>query len=346
MRESPNGKSPTVVEVRRGAAVESWHRGSWVLVDAAGTVLDGAGDLATPVFVRSAVKSLQALPLLESGAAERFAFDDADLALALASHSGEPCHTERVAAILERVAAILERLGLGVDNLRCGAHPPFDAETRRELEARGEEPTALHNNCSGKHAGFLALALHLGVPAERYLDPESAGQSLVREALGAMCDLDPGGLETAIDGCSAPTFRVPLPNLATGLARLATPDRLDAERAACCRRLTEAARAHPHLIAGSHGRLCTALSRATGGRLFPKIGAEGVYVIGACGADRGLAVKMEDGGKRGLHALVMALVERLGWADEDALEQLHEWRDPTLTNHRGLEVGRLEVRLP
>ena len=163
---------------------------------------------------------------------------------------------------------------------------------------------------------------------------------------GTTCDLAPGAIDQAIDGCSAPTFRLPLPNLATALARLATPDRLEGERAAHCRRLTRAAGAHPHLVAGNHGRPCTALARATGGRLFPKIGAEGVYVIGVCGADRGLAVKVDDGGKRGLHALVMALVERFGLAGEDELERLRDWRDLKLTNHRGLEIGRLEVRLP
>ena len=154
MPTSGGAANPVLVEVWRGPAVESWHRGAWVLADGAGTVLDGAGDWETPIFPRSSIKALQALPLLESGAAERFGFDDGDLALAIASHNGEPCHTERA-------AAMLARLGLGAGDLLCGAHPPGDPATEAALRARGERPSALHNNCSGKHAGFLALARQL-----------------------------------------------------------------------------------------------------------------------------------------------------------------------------------------
>jgi L-asparaginase II len=307
-----------------------------VLVDSSGAVLEGAGEWQRPVYARSAVKSLQALPLVESGAAERYGYGDEELALALASHNAARVHTE----VVRRV---LERLGLGVEHLACGAQPPTDREARAELEARGEAPTALHNNCSGKHAGFLALALHLGVPPERYLDPDSASQQLVRRALLEMSGVADDELSVAIDGCSAPTFRLPLVGLATAFARVADPAGLAPERRRACEWMQRAVAAHPVLIAGEPGRLCTSVARASGGRLFPKIGAEGVYAIGAVGRDRALALKIDDGGRRALHALVVHLVERLGWLEGEALAELDGYRETPLRNWAGLEVGRTEV---
>jgi L-asparaginase II len=334
--EKPYADNPVQVRLVRGHAVESVHRGAWVLSDVSGRVLAHSGDPAQPIFARSAVKAFQALPLIESGAAARFGYSESELALALASHDAEPGHTEPV-------LAVLGRLGLGVEHLRCGPQVPGNRDARQELAALGLSPTALHNNCSGKHAGFLTLATHLGVPPEEYLAPESAGQRLVRAALADLAGLAPMDLEVAVDGCSAPTFRLPLAGLATAYARLADPSGLAPERAAACRRVTAAAAHHPELIAGSSGRLCTDLSRVSGGRLFPKIGAEGVYGIGLVGSGLGLAVKVDDGQHRGLHPLVVALVERLGWLGADALEALEGWRERRLVNRAGLVVGRTEV---
>ena len=328
-------ENPVVVRVWRGDAVESVHRGAWCLVDPAGRVLAGNGHWDSPFYARSSIKSLQALPLFETGAVERFRFQDEEVALALASHSGEPCHTERV-------RATLERLDLTVDHLRCGAHPPTDDATRDALARRGEAPSALHNNCSGKHAGFLTLALHLAAPLGAYLDPASEGQRLVREALAAMTDTSAEDLVPAIDGCSAPTYRIPLRGLATAFARVANPDGLAAARRDSCRRMVAVAGRHPVLIGGSKKRIDTDLLRACGGRLFPKIGAEAVHAIGAVGKDRGLAVKIDDGGPRALHALVLGLIEELDLASAGELDALRSWRDRTLSNHAGLPVGRVE----
>jgi L-asparaginase II len=332
-------ENPLQVRVWRGERVESVHRGTWVLVDPDGAVLAGSGAYAEPMYARSSVKAFQALPLLASGAAERFEFTSEELALALASHNAEAVHTLTV-------QATLKRLGLGVEHLQCGPQVPGDPRVRFELRAAGVEPSALHNNCSGKHAGFLALALHLGVPVERYLDPGTESQVAVRHALAELAGLAPDDLSLAVDGCSAPTWRLPLVNLARAFARLANPDGLGAERAAQCRRLTDVAAAHPNLIAGDHRRLCTDLARATGGRLFPKVGAEAVYAVGEVGGGRGLAVKLDDGGPRGLHALVMALLRRFDMLRPDELDALSSWAEPRLRNHAGLEVGRLEVPLP
>jgi len=328
--------NPVVGRVWRGGAVESVHRGSWVVADAAGDVLAGAGDHGHAYYARSTVKALQALPLLESGAAERFDLTDRELALALASHNGEARHTEVV-------AGLLARLGLGVEALRCGAQVPGDPTVREELRRTGARPSALHNNCSGKHAGFLALALHLGVDPADYLDPSSEGQRQVLRAVAGMCGVEPERVALATDGCSAPTFALPLARLAGAFARLCAPDGLEPRRAACCRRMTDVVARFPELVAGEHKRLCTDLSRATAGRLFPKIGAEAVYVVGDRASGRALALKLDDGLWRGLHPVLLGLLEREGFATAAELEPLAGWRDPVRTNHAGLEVGRFEV---
>ncbi len=331
-------ENPILCRIVRGAHVESWHRGSWVLVDTAGTILDGAGDRSAPVFARSSVKSLQALPLFESGAAERFGVTPAETALAVASHDGEALHTKTVAAWLERI-------GASPSELRCGAHPPRDGEARAELERNGAEPSPLHNNCSGKHTGFLTLARHLGTPPERYLDPTAEPQMLVRRAVAETCGVADEDVTTAIDGCSAPTFRLPLRALATGIARVANPAALAPKRRAACARIGAAVAQYPELIAGSRGRICTDIVRASSGRLFPKVGAEAVYLLGVRGGDRGLALKIDDGTPRALHAVLVGLLERLELAAADEIAALELWRGRPLRNWAGLEVGTTEVSL-
>lgn len=335
-RERAYPENPPLVRVWRGSAVESQHRGAWVLCDASGAALAGAGEWRNPVYARSAVKCLQALPLFESGAADRFGFSPAEIALALASHSGERRHVE----VVERT---LSRLGLSVSDLRCGAQPPADPEARAALRARGERPSAVHNNCSGKHAGFLALALHLGAPVDRYLDPEGPVQLVVREAVLAMTGLAPAELSTAVDGCSAPTFRMPLSALATAFARVVDHAGFPPARRSACERMVAAVAAHPDLIAGTHQRICTAISRATGGRLFPKIGGEAVYALADRASGRALAVKIDDGSTRGLHALLVELIARHGFADARELEALEPYAERSIRNWAGLEVGRTEV---
>ncbi|MFN0009548.1 MAG: asparaginase [Planctomycetota bacterium] len=329
-------ENPVLVRIRRGDAVESQHRGAWVLTDSSGKVLEGMGEFSRPVFVRSSVKSLQALPLLETGAAERFGFSDVEIALALSSHNAEARQTDAV-------AGLLARLGLAESDLQCGAEAPRDPESSARLRAGAGKPSAIHNNCSGKHAGFLALALHLGVPKERYLDPSSAGQTLVREAVLAMSGVEEADLTTAVDGCSAPTFRMPLTGLATAFARLTSPGGLERPRREACERMIASVAAHPEMIAGAHKRICTEIARVTRGRIFPKIGGDAVYGIGICGADRGLAIKIDDGSNRGLQPLVVALLSRFGFLSSSEVGALAPWRQETIRNWAGLATGSTEV---
>lgn len=328
--------NPILVRVRRGAFVESVHRAAFTVRDADGRAVDGLGDTRSRMFARSAIKALQALPLIETGAADRFGLSSADLALSISSHNAEAQHTERA-------AAMLERLGLDASALRCGSQSPGDPAARQALKEADAKPTALHNNCSGKHAGFLTLGAHLGADPARYLDASDAVQSLVRTAVGEMCDADPASLTFAIDGCSAPTWRLSLDAMATAFARLVEPDALEPGRAAAARRLIEAGVRHPELVAGEHKRLDTALMRVSDGNLFCKVGAEAVYLIANRERGHGLAIKVDDGGYRGLFPLVVGLCVHLGWLERDRAERLTGFAPGPHTNWAGLEVGTIEV---
>jgi L-asparaginase II len=329
-------ENPALVHVWRGSAVESQHRGTWVVTDTDGEVIAGSGRFEHPFFVRSTIKSLQALPLIETGAAEAADLDSAELALAIASHDGEECHTSVV-------AGLLERLGLAESDLLCGPQVPGSVSARREMTLAGAAPNQLMNNCSGKHAGFLALAKHMGVDPAAYIDPASPSQELIRRTVCELAGVETSELTTGLDGCSAPTFRFPLVGLARAFARMANPDGLAPDRAAACRRLTAAATEHPVLIGGSAKRLDTDLAALPGGLLFPKVGADAVYAVGHIGSGRGLAVKMDDGSLRGMHPLVMHLLEEHGFLDGADTSPLEPWTDPVMRNRAGLGVGRVEV---
>lgn len=319
--------NPALIRLFRGGQLESIHRGAWALVESSGRVIDQLGDADQMIYPRSAMKSLQALPLLESGAFERFGFDDRHLALAIASHSGE---AEHITIANDGLA----KLGLDSTNLQCGSQRPMHSSP--EVKA-----TAASHNCSGKHVGFLAVALQLGGDVEHYLDPDAEGQRLVLDAVTEITDA--ASLDIGIDGCSAPTFRMSLTALATGMARIANPGQLIEHRATAARRVTEAARMHPSLVAGSHERFCTDLLRATDGRIFGKIGAEGVYAFGVVGADLGFAGKADDGNARGLYPVMIDLLRRRGLLSDQEHSALHPWSDLELLNSAGAVVGHVEI---
>jgi L-asparaginase II len=316
--------NPMLVEVTRGGAIESVHRGAIAIADAEGRFVHALGDVTAPVYPRSALKPLQAVPLVTSGAAQRFSLGDKELALACASHAGEPFH-------VEAVAAWLARIGASEADLACGPHLPFDDGAATALIRLGLAPTRLHNNCSGKHAGFLSVAKMIGAPFAGYEAPDGPVQGLVREALGRFCGIDPATLPAALDGCHAPAFRLPLGAFAQGMARFATGLRLPAEEAEAARRLLLAMRAKPDYAAG-HDRLCTKLIRLLSDGIV-KSGAEGTYAAALPGLGLGLALKIDDGGKRAAEAVLIGCLERLGALPEGAVKTA-----PVLTT-RGVAVG-------
>ncbi len=324
--------SPVLVEVLRGERVESVHRGSVAVLDADGAVVLALGDIDRPIFPRSAVKALQALPLIESGAADRFSLTAAQLALACASHSGEPAHAETAASMLART-------GHGEGALECGGHWPMGDSAQRALAAAGQKPGALHNNCSGKHAGFVCLACALDEDPAGYIAADHRVQREVRAALIETTG-DPHLPENCgIDGCSIPAYAVPLRALALGFARFGTGHGFGPVRATAARRLREAVAEVPFMVAGT-GRFDTVLMEAMRERAFVKVGAEGVYCAALPELGYGVALKIDDGAGRAAEVAMAALIERLMRLDGQQALTVMDLARPTLRNWNGIAVGR------
>ena len=328
--------NPLLVEVTRGNLVESRHRAAFAVSDAEGRIVLSAGDYERPVYARSSLKPIQAIPLLETGAAAAFDLGDAEIALACASHNGEPRH-------VECVAAWLERLGLGEEDLECGPHMPYHEGSMIRLLKSGAAPNRMHNNCSGKHSGFLTVARHLGHPTRGYIGLEHPVQQRILGVLESMSGLDLSNAPKGIDGCGIPVIAMPLGNLALAFARFADPEDQPDARQAAVKRIGAAMAADPFMVAGSE-RFCTAMITATRGRALVKTGAEGVF----CGAlpelGLGFALKTDDGARRAAENLTARLLHRLGVLDEANLAALANPLAPILRNRAGTEVG--EVRRP
>lgn len=325
--------NPLVVEVTRGDMVESRHRATVAVVDADGKVVRAWGDIERPVYGRSAIKPLQALPLVETGAADRFAVSPAELALACASHSCEPRH-------IDAVAAWLDRMGLSPADLECGSHLPMEEQAMKAV-IRNETPlTGLYNNCSGKHAGFLATALHKGEPTKGYIRFEHPVQQRILGVLEQVCGLDLGRAPRGIDGCGIPVIGIPLGNIALGMARLADPDELPEPRAAAARRIVAAMVAEPFMVAGT-GRFCTVMMEALGGKAVLKTGAEGVYCAALPELGLGVALKVDDGAGRAAEVAMGAVLVHLGVIDEALRRRVADSLTPPVLNRAGRETGRV-----
>ena len=325
--------NPVLVEVLRGSLVESAHRGAVCVVDADGVTVLTLGDVAQPVFPRSAVKALQALPLVESGAADRYRLDDEELAIACGSHGGEPKHV----AAVERMLA---RAGLDAAALECGAHRPSHSPSAEALVCAGRAPSALHNNCSGKHAGFLCVARHFGVEHRGYVAPSHPVQQAAKATIEELTRVILGQDQCGIDGCSVPTWAVPLQNLAQAFARFGTGRGLSAARADAAARLRAACARHPFFVAGT-GRLATVAMERLRERAFVKGGAEGVFCAALPNQGLGIAFKCDDGAGRAAEAVMAALLIRLMQLEPDARATLERFAQPAISNWNGVEVGRL-----
>jgi L-asparaginase II len=324
---------PILVEVTRGATVESRHAGSVAVVDARGSVVHAWGDIDSPVFARSAIKSVQALPLIETGAADAFGVSDAELALACASHGGESIHTDCV-------ESWLGRLGLGEKDLECGAQVSSHEATAHAVLRSGGTFTQVHNNCSGKHSGFLTGARHHRESTRGYIAPDHPTQLRWRRAMEEMSGTDLARAPTGTDGCGIPVIGVPLRGLARAFARIADPAGLAADRIAAISRLRGAVARHPLMVAG-HGRFCSELMTALGERVFVKTGAEGVFCAAMPTLGLGLALKVADGAGRASEVACAAILNKLDVIDDAARAQLaHRLVAPVL-NRAGKRVGEI-----
>lgn len=327
--------NPVLAKFVRGNTVENMHRGAFCVTDADGNIIAAEGYVDRPVFPRSAIKSIQALAIFRSGADKKFALTEKDLAIACSSHHAEQEHAEAVTAFLERVE-------FSIADLECGAHVPTNREARNQIKKEGAAPTQIHNNCSGKHTGMLAVAKASGQAAKHYVAPDHPVQEMVRqcveEVIGTRLSADACGT----DGCSIPTYAAPLKNFAQGFAKMATGQNLSAEDAAAAKKLFDAMVKYPTLVAGSNA-IDTVLMEVFGDNLVLKLGAEGVY----CGAIRdkgwGFALKCDDGNMKAAEAMVSALIAGIAAPSLAQTEILNARRNQPSKNWNKIEVGSMQA---
>jgi L-asparaginase II len=327
------------VTVRRGPVVESRHALRFAACDPAGRLVASSPDPDRVTMFRSSAKPFQLLPLVERGYADRWGFGDEELAVMAASHTGTARH-------VELVRGILARIGLGEDALECGYHDPEDPGSLARLRAGAEPRSPLYNNCSGKHAGLLALVRSEGWPVEGYFRPEHPLQQLLHRTVAEMCGVAPESVPIGMDGCSLAVFALPLRAMARSYAALASAaDRPgDDPRSRSLARIARAMTAHPRIVEGE-GRVSTALMEATSGRLLAKGGAEGLQLVAWPGRGQGLALKCEDGAKRAVGPAIVALLEHLGWLDAEESGRLATVRRAVLLNSAGRDVGGIEAEV-
>jgi L-asparaginase II len=324
------------VDVTRGGYVESVHRVAACAVDADGTVLEQAGDIDVPVFLRSAAKPFIAAAAVAAGVRERFDLDPREIAVMTASHSGEPFH-------VEAVASILKKIGMGEAALQCGTHPPYDEAAAEGLRESGLAPTALHNNCSGKHAGILALCLAIGADPATYLSVENPAQQRILELCARLSDDDASRWPVAVDGCGIPVYATGLRKAALSFSRFATLSGIDGADARALRIVREAMLAHPEYVAGT-GQFDTELMLAGAGNIVSKAGAEGVHAAAAISQGYGYVSKVIDGSSRARAPSSIPALRRLAVLDERQARALARFARPPVYNRAGIKVGEIVSR--
>ena len=323
---------PLNVDVWRGPNIESRHLVSAVVVNSQAQTQFAWGETTQKIYPRSSIKALQALPIILSGAADRFAVSDVELALAGASHNGEPEQVD----IIQRW---LQRMGLAVKDLECGAHLPGFSRAAIQLMQSGDHYTALHNNCSGKHTGMLATALALGIDSQGYSKASHPVQSMIQKLIEDFCSAQINEGDTAIDGCSIPTYFLPMQNLATGMARLGDPENVLAAYRPAAARVYKAIVTNPYYVAGTE-RYCTLMMTALNGRALVKTGAEGVMFATVPELKLGVVVKVHDGAVRAAEIVMSCILNELGLLDRQSAEKFCEI---PVRNWNQILTGRITI---
>jgi L-asparaginase II len=325
--------SEKLVELTRGRIVESIHRGDLAVVDASGKLLYSVGNPKEKVtFIRSASKPIQAIPVVESGAADHYQLTDQELAVFCASHNAEDIH-------VDTVLGILQKIGLSESALQCGSHMPLYAAAAAALQRAGKKATEVHCNCSGKHSGMLTLAQHMGWDVSNYLNLEHPVQQAMLDAMSRFSGMKKEEIEIGVDGCGVPVFGLPVYNMAWAWARLSDPRDLPPSTQQAAARIRAAMTAWPQMVAGT-GRLCTDLMTRLNGRVIAKSGAQGVYCTAILDKGIGIALKIEDGNGRADGPVVVETLRQMGFLTDQDLENLKDLHQPTLYNHRRDVVGR------
>ncbi|WP_434056175.1 MAG: asparaginase [Roseibium sp.] len=329
-------ENPALVDVTRGSLTESIHRGSVAIADTQGKLVCGIGDIDARVYPRSAIKALQALPLVESGAAEALDLTDAELSLACASHNGEEVHANAARVMLFKA-------GLTEDDLECGPQWPKRMEDAAKLILSDETPCGLHNNCSGKHAGFLGLARIMGVETQGYIDPSHPVQREVRLAMEQMTGETLTEDVCGVDGCSIPTYASPLRSFAKAFASFGTGEGLEPLRADAARQIYDACINEPYMVAGAE-RFCTRVMEGFRGRVFVKTGAEGVFCAALPELGFGVSLKCDDGATRAAEVMMATVLEALLDLNEDEAVLLDGLVNPPVLTRRGAQAGHIKPR--
>lgn len=334
--------SVILARVIRGETVESIHRGSIVVLSGSGERIASLGDPSMVTFSRSSVKAFQAIPFITSGAADAYGFSEKEIALACASHSGEPYH-------VDLVRKMLAKAGLSEDALLCGGHPPFHEESAAELIRLGVDPGPIYNNCSGKHSAMLAFAKHTGADTRKYLDPGGPVQKAILQSVSLFSGVPEVEIRMGTDGCSAPNFALPLAAMAKAYANLISPpDHFPEDVRAAAKRIVEAKMKFPEYVGGSY-RLDTKTMQALPGQIVCKVGAEGVWLAGILPCQRwpegaALALKIEDGNDdRARPVAGIELLRMMGVMTPEAETTLGEFSPIVLKNRRDIVVGRVEA---
>jgi L-asparaginase II len=327
----------TIVEVTRGGLVESVHRVAACAVDSDGGVVHAAGDIDVPVYLRSAAKPFIAAAIVEAGADRAFGFDAREIAVIAASHFGQPMH-------VEAVRSILQKMGMDASALQCGVHMPYDEAAAKALQAAGEEPTVLHNNCSGKHAGILALCKVIGADTETYLSAENPAQRRILEFCARVSDDDAATWPLGVDGCGIPVYATSLRNAARSFARLASLKNVSDSDARALRIVRDAMVAFPEYVAGT-GQFDTELMAAGDGNVVSKAGAEGVHGAGAIAQGYGYASKVLDGAGRARGPSSIEALRALGVLNGEQTSRLSRFSRPNVYNRAGHAVGEIRAVL-
>lgn len=324
----------TIANVIRGETVESVHTGHLCIVDGEGAQIASLGDPSTVTYFRSAAKAFQAIPFITSGAADAFEFNEEEIALACASHSGEPQH-------IKLAGSMLLKAGLSQEDLKCGAHAPFNEVESQRLLRAGYKPTQLHNNCSGKHAAMLAFAKHIGADIATYDSPDNRIQKRILKCVADFTEIPESDIKLGIDGCAAPNFALPVAAMARSFASLIRPGKFPEITQKACYRIVSTMIDHPELIGGTD-RLDTQLMQAAPGKIISKVGADGVWLCGVLPSEKfptglGIALKVADGDDyRARPAVSVEILRQLGILSKDDLTEISPL---PIKNRRGDLVG-------
>ena len=326
-------ENPVLVEVYRNNVIESCHRGSVLVVDHYGKTIFSLGDVTRDVYPRSSIKLFQTLPLVESGAADHFNLTDQEIALACASHNAESIH-------VETVLSWLKKIDLDVESLENGPDLPLSKHAKYELLKSGGQPGKVHQNCSGKHTGMLTMAKYLGVSTKGYSEHDHPTQRNWMKSFSELIDIDVAQLPWERDGCGLPAICMSLERLAYGCALFANPKNLSNSKQSAIKRILNSIANHPLMIAGSN-RFCTEIIEKTKGEIFVKTGAEGVFAGVVPSAGVGIALKIDDGATRGSEVAMGAVLNKLGFIDDEMQSKLIQQLSPKIFNSQGNQTGRI-----